>query len=760
MDKNLFKCVNNNYKLTQKKIINVTNDSNNFDNKNTFNKAIELKHILENYIKQFTFFYDDSIENKENYKIFINKLNKYKNILRDYVNGSNIKDIPIDSLIYNNDNVKWEHIIILSNCFINNKTTQLTKLKSNHILSNTIYNEISHKLTILNTFYDYLIKLNLLYKSNYDQHNVKHDIKYDIKYDKNDIVFINKINKLNEKNINIDTINELNGIVNLLYESVKIFNIKTNDDEINDISKNVNDILKKFNQPYQYDKIYDKIYEKSKKSKHDNIDNIDNVDNVEELITTFNLLIQNIYNELKQINKKINEITQLKIRQKNYIIYLTMLQYPIIDINSYIGESFSKDEIQFYLTIMLNIMKNIDSESDLVEIIFFSQYHYFTLIRLIKFCNFLISSIDNNDNYYETIYIKKCTNSVYESFLLLNHFKIIIESYNEKMQHDVTSYSKINYMSNYISKYMALDTHLSQNKGVMLFSTIGLQNISCIRGLSKLKLRVYELYGKGINCKEYWNGCVYQKIIYYTIDDKMIRAGETDNIQSYIDDNTTYFDVNINILKNLNLNLVKKNSSIIVYDFMLLISSKYTPFIIFDLPKHQDIMYQDIMHQNINNNNNNDVIMETFNELDNKTKLSIMGTKLSNNEECLMNRIILLNRFDILEKINEKIKKKYESKQKSKYDSTHKSMYESIYESIYVNEILVGINKYLYKNILKKSDEEIKNKLCKQQDDVYSSKNIYIYDKPIIGDIIDYYVRNDKMMDGISINPVIKFKIY
>jgi hypothetical protein len=215
----------------------------------------------------------------------------------------------------------------------------------------------------------------------------------------------------------------------------------------------------------------------------------------------------------------------------------------------------------------------------------------------------------------------------------------------------------------------------------------------------------------------------------------------------------------------------------------------------------------------------------------------------------LINRLVLLRRFDVLEKISENLAKKYyntnylhldtiderrqflnkyldsdrvekilKNKDDTEYFITNLMNYNSFaapYEGIYINENIVGLIKFLSKNVLSKSDDEIqKENLAVLQDvnldfikqkenvrefnydlyrqnqissddenyeniyrnklvlnsmyvkarDEYSSQKIFIYEKPIIGDILNHYITSDKIINNaqveVKINPVIKFKVF
>lgn len=247
-------------------------------------------------------------------------------------------------------------------------------------------------------------------------------------------------------------------------------------------------------------------------------------ENQKEIINVNNLLLS-LSQKLEKINIKIENVTMLENTYNQYRArYTYYITYLILCITKYdiIGEQIiykyiNKGTIQFYHSIINNILSKINekTKSDIID--YMSKYHYFTLIKLQKFCDFLIKNmqIDSVINVFES------TKLIVE-FTLLNNFKDIIESYHETFQHKVGIYSRINdwadastlsetdkvftsfsndatkmninlkpcdnkdinyvvkfnevfdsiqFKSNsVISKYMSLETQISKSKGVMIIT--------------------------------------------------------------------------------------------------------------------------------------------------------------------------------------------------------------------------------------------------------------------------------------------------
>lgn len=212
-----------------------------------------------------------------------------------------------------------------------------------------------------------------------------------------------------------------------------------------------------------------------------------------------------------------------------------------------------------------------------------------------------------------------------------------------------------------ISKYMTVETLLSQGRGIAMmtygysgtgksFTLFGKseKNISGIlqtalndiRGLQSIKFRLMELYGMGIPYPHYWkNGLdkINHKLIHYNVShgiDGLSFSNTIDispkDFESYVNEQIPYNKVYNKIPENMISNIFKKfesfvtlvdlerekhkrirdtpnnpvsSRSVVIYDFQLKILGfeETIPFLIIDLPGREEIV-QTYVEQYLNNN--------------------------------------------------------------------------------------------------------------------------------------------------------------
>jgi len=141
---------------------------------------------------------------------------------------------------------------------------------------------------------------------------------------------------------------------------------------------------------------------------------------------------------IEQLNKVMGELKilentykQLKIRYNNFILYLILIVYsPQVNKNIDIYIYLDKATINKYLAKMQEIMKKIQTmaySKDLEDkkIIYFSEYHYFTLLRLISCLSYLSSKIADG----KWIDIDKSSEQIKIELILFNHFRHILDKY-------------------------------------------------------------------------------------------------------------------------------------------------------------------------------------------------------------------------------------------------------------------------------------------------------------------------------------------
>ena len=161
---------------------------------------------------------------------------------------------------------------------------------------------------------------------------------------------------------------------------------------------------------------------------------INNMAQLSKLIAECNVSMNNYIDALSSY--KI-----LKIQENNYILYLLLITLsPKFIKNMMTYDYINKGILQFYLSIIQSILEQIKIKNKRKDIVYFHHNHYIMLTNMQRFINFLISEINTLD----VIDINRCTGSIKKNFVLLNHFKDILESYHEVWQSKVTVYSRIN----------------------------------------------------------------------------------------------------------------------------------------------------------------------------------------------------------------------------------------------------------------------------------------------------------------------------
>lgn len=258
-----------------------------------------------------------------------------------------------------------------------------------------------------------------------------------------------------------------------------------------------------------------------------------------------------------------------------------------------------------------------------------------------------------------------------------------------------------------ISKYMSLDTQLAKGKAVAImtygYSGTGktytlfgdrergaeglLQaTLDNINGLESVQFRLFEIYGLGLPYPNYWTDentgksrlTEIMNMIYhyklrteldsFTFDDKDVIKYDADQIERYMTDQTTYYEVQGTNIERIfgnfdqfvgrvddhrlgnkrivsfdapkrilpTMNNKVSSRSVIVYDFKLKLtgSDDRVPFLIIDLPGREDII-QTYVDPYINPNNNiiQKIMKESLNSKfsEHMAKLKLLLTSLSLN---------------------------------------------------------------------------------------------------------------------------------
>lgn len=154
---------------------------------------------------------------------------------------------------------------------------------------------------------------------------------------------------------------------------------------------------------------------------------------------------------LSQINKYMITLGEYKKEVKIYnILQMQLFTHTLFFVLIITNQLFTTDYviydyinrgiITFYIRIVDNIIEKIKNNNNSDEILYLRKYHFVTLVKLHSFLHELRSTIKSND----VIDIHKCKGETANRLLLLNYFKIILESYNETYQNKITIYSRIN----------------------------------------------------------------------------------------------------------------------------------------------------------------------------------------------------------------------------------------------------------------------------------------------------------------------------
>ena len=167
-----------------------------------------------------------------------------------------------------------------------------------------------------------------------------------------------------------------------------------------------------------------------------------------EIILQMTKDIITLGHKLQESGKKIELYNDLLIKYKlfkiqlnHFILYLALIALsPKMIKNMIVYTHINKGICQFYLSIIESLLEQIALENRRIDVIYFQQNHYITLLYMQKFLKFLISNMKTLD----LVDIDLCSGNVKKGFIILNHFKDILESYHETWQSKVTVYSRIN----------------------------------------------------------------------------------------------------------------------------------------------------------------------------------------------------------------------------------------------------------------------------------------------------------------------------
>jgi hypothetical protein len=144
---------------------------------------------------------------------------------------------------------------------------------------------------------------------------------------------------------------------------------------------------------------------------------------------------------LEDISVSIKTLKELYTRYNYYILYLMFIIVSYgRKIDRVYYEYINKGDIQFYRSIVNNILDKFKTNNGLKQIKYMNKYHYVTLYRLNGLFDFLYRKLGTD----ESIDINKCVGKISTDLMLFNHFKDILDSYHVEFQNKVMIYSRIN----------------------------------------------------------------------------------------------------------------------------------------------------------------------------------------------------------------------------------------------------------------------------------------------------------------------------
>lgn len=452
-------------------------------------------------------------------------------------------------------------------------------------------------------------------------------------YDKSDMVIVPTNKKIDTyiKIIDVDKDNALyiisGNIKNVIEISEMLLNSISIDGNFDKLMAYTNDIkIMTFDEIVKHSPI-----------QHGGSNTTDNFVNLSLLIEKINLKLEELYSKLVKL--KIH-----KIQHNNFTKFLMLATKKNNSADKIIQyEYINQQFLKFYLKIIESILAEVHIVSNKPHIKYFYRYHYVTLIMMQKFCKFAIDNMNIND----VIDIKQSKGTISQSFLIFNHFKDILDSYNEtflnnkkinvyaridnvgtlfrpdtndqsillttcadhatKIKFD-TVFDPINFNLNInVQKYLNLETQLVQKKDCMLITcgkngsstlfgdkhSLGLvqSTLHSIKNLKEIQFRIRELYGHGIPYSYYWNNNVvkdfftYELLIYKNKVDYEIKPLKNNDVVEFKKFNMKQINNFHILMSQINKNNQKeKVISTMIYEFQLLIDNDLVKLTFIELP--------------------------------------------------------------------------------------------------------------------------------------------------------------------------------
>jgi hypothetical protein len=156
---------------------------------------------------------------------------------------------------------------------------------------------------------------------------------------------------------------------------------------------------------------------------------------------TISSKLNTINDILDDISVSIKTLKELYTRYNYYILYLMFIIVSYgRKLDRVYYEYINRGDIQFYRSIVNNILDKFKTNNGLKQIKYMNKYHYVTLHRLNGLFDFLYRKLAAD----ESVDINKCVGTISTDMMLFNHFKDILDSYHVEFQNKVMIYSRIN----------------------------------------------------------------------------------------------------------------------------------------------------------------------------------------------------------------------------------------------------------------------------------------------------------------------------
>ncbi len=150
----------------------------------------------------------------------------------------------------------------------------------------------------------------------------------------------------------------------------------------------------------------------------------------------------NIYRlRRKKLIKTIDTLNIINTHKIVYNAYLVILASNKIYSSKYVLYEFiGKSDINRYHSILINMNKAIDKESDPISD-YLRKYHYIIIKKLYYFTKHLSDTIMTQKHIID---VNSCKGDVANMLTLLNYFKSVMDLYNERSMPNVSIYARIN----------------------------------------------------------------------------------------------------------------------------------------------------------------------------------------------------------------------------------------------------------------------------------------------------------------------------